>query len=42
MSSIVQKKDFYVGTDRHRWWKEAVVYQVYKSIQLTKEALTQV
>ncbi|KAF2029621.1 glycoside hydrolase [Setomelanomma holmii] len=23
------KKDLYVGTDKHRWWKEAVVYQVY-------------
>jgi hypothetical protein len=22
------RKDFYVGTDKHRWWKEAVVYQV--------------
>lgn len=22
------KKDLYVGTDKHRWWKEAVVYQV--------------
>jgi len=24
-----QKKDLYVGTDKHRWWKEAVVYQVW-------------
>ncbi|KAH8704423.1 glycoside hydrolase superfamily [Phaeosphaeriaceae sp. PMI808] len=23
------KKDFFVGTDKHQWWKEAVVYQVY-------------
>ncbi|KAF3003518.1 hypothetical protein E8E13_005269 [Curvularia kusanoi] len=23
------RKDYYVGTDKHRWWKEAVVYQVY-------------
>jgi hypothetical protein len=22
------KKDLYVGTDKHKWWKEAVVYQV--------------
>jgi hypothetical protein len=22
------KKDLYVGIDKHRWWKEAVVYQV--------------
>ncbi|KAF1919872.1 glycoside hydrolase superfamily [Ampelomyces quisqualis] len=24
-----QRKDLYVGTDKHAWWKEAVVYQVY-------------
>ncbi|KAI4639703.1 hypothetical protein J4E93_009057 [Alternaria ventricosa] len=24
-----QKNDLYVGTDKHRWWKEAVVYQIY-------------
>ncbi|KAL6710335.1 hypothetical protein ACN47E_009281 [Coniothyrium glycines] len=24
-----QKKNLYVGTDKHRWWKEAVVYQIY-------------
>ncbi|KAF1838147.1 glycoside hydrolase [Decorospora gaudefroyi] len=29
MSSIAQRKDLYVGTDKHRWWKEAVVYQIY-------------
>ncbi|XP_014562600.1 glycoside hydrolase family 13 protein [Bipolaris victoriae FI3] len=29
MSAVAQKKDLYVGTDRHRWWKEAVVYQIY-------------
>ncbi|KAH5604360.1 hypothetical protein HBI45_110260 [Parastagonospora nodorum] len=23
------RKDLYVGTDKHKWWKEAVVYQVY-------------
>lgn len=23
-----QRKDLYVGTDKHAWWKEAVVYQV--------------
>ncbi|CAO2654991.1 Nn.00g117240.m01.CDS01 [Neocucurbitaria sp. VM-36] len=29
MSSVARtKKDLYVGTDKHRWWKEAVVYQV--------------
>jgi hypothetical protein len=22
------KKDLYVNVDKHRWWKEAVVYQV--------------
>lgn len=22
------RKDLYVGTDKHKWWKEAVVYQV--------------
>lgn len=26
MASI--QKDLYVGTDKHKWWKEAVVYQV--------------
>lgn len=29
MSAVAQKKDLYVGTDKHRWWKEAVVYQIY-------------
>lgn len=29
MSAITQGKDLYVGTDEHRWWKEAVVYQIY-------------
>ncbi|KAH7398556.1 glycoside hydrolase superfamily [Pyrenochaeta sp. MPI-SDFR-AT-0127] len=29
MSAITRKKDLYVGTDKHRWWKEAVVYQIY-------------
>jgi oligo-1,6-glucosidase len=22
------RQDLYVGTDKHKWWKEAVVYQV--------------
>ncbi|KAF2829107.1 glycoside hydrolase [Ophiobolus disseminans] len=26
---MATKKDLYVGTDKHRWWKEAVVYQIY-------------
>jgi len=30
MSSVAQKKDLYVGTVKHRWWKEAVVYQVQR------------
>jgi hypothetical protein len=21
------KKDYFVGKDQHKWWKEAVVYQ---------------
>ncbi|KAG9194830.1 oligo-1,6-glucosidase [Alternaria panax] len=29
MSTVAQKTDLYVGTDKHRWWKEAVVYQIY-------------
>ncbi|KAF1936237.1 glycoside hydrolase [Clathrospora elynae] len=29
MSAVARKKDLYVGTDKHRWWKEAVVYQIY-------------
>ncbi|RYN43429.1 Alpha-glucosidase [Alternaria arborescens] len=29
MSPVTQKLDLYVGTDKHRWWKEAVVYQIY-------------
>ncbi|CAE7200722.1 hypothetical protein CFE70_008121 [Pyrenophora teres f. teres 0-1] len=29
MSASSHKKDLYVGTDLHRWWKEAVVYQIY-------------
>ena len=29
MSATTHKKDLYVGTDKHRWWKEAVVYQIY-------------
>ena len=28
MSAATEKKHLYVGTDKHRWWKEAVVYQV--------------
>lgn len=24
-----QPPGLYVGTDKHRWWKEAVVYQVH-------------
>ncbi|OAL54508.1 alpha-glucosidase-like protein maltase [Pyrenochaeta sp. DS3sAY3a] len=27
--TVVTQKDLYVGTDKHRWWKEAVVYQIY-------------
>ncbi|KAJ4368401.1 hypothetical protein N0V83_006758 [Neocucurbitaria cava] len=30
MSGVARtQKDMYVGTDKHRWWKEAVVYQIY-------------
>ncbi|KAF1846487.1 glycoside hydrolase family 13 protein [Cucurbitaria berberidis CBS 394.84] len=30
MSTIAHtKKGLYVGTDKHQWWKEAVVYQIY-------------
>lgn len=30
MSAITRKDgDLYVGTDKHWWWKEAVVYQVF-------------
>jgi hypothetical protein len=31
LASTVKSKvpGLYVGTDRHVWWKEAVVYQVY-------------
>ncbi|KAL1798837.1 hypothetical protein ACET3X_002874 [Alternaria dauci] len=29
MSAVSQRTDLYVGTDKHRWWKEAVVYQIY-------------
>ncbi|KAH7069206.1 alpha-glucosidase-like protein maltase [Paraphoma chrysanthemicola] len=25
----ITKKDLYVGVDKHRWWKEAIVYQIY-------------
>jgi oligo-1,6-glucosidase len=31
MSSVTKPQSgaLYVGTDKHRWWKEAVVYQVW-------------
>lgn len=39
----VQKKaqtrppGLYVGTDKHRWWKEAVVYQVRVKLNSPRE-----
>jgi oligo-1,6-glucosidase len=33
------KKDLYVGTDKHRWWKEAVIYQVCR-IRVEGEAIS--
>ncbi|KAF2688107.1 glycoside hydrolase family 13 protein [Lentithecium fluviatile CBS 122367] len=31
MSTVAKSpgRDLFVGTDKHRWWKEAVVYQIY-------------
>ena len=34
------KKDLYVGTDKHRWWKEAIVYQVRTEARCATEILT--
>ena len=31
-----QAKSFYVGVDKHRWWKEAVVYQVSRFMSSKK------
>lgn len=34
------KKDLYVGTDKHRWWKEAIIYQVRTEARCATGALT--
>lgn len=34
------KKDLYTGTDKHKWWKEAVVYQVGRNYRKAARLLT--